>query len=111
MKLPAGSYEMALMRPGQRFTVVVEPAAARVRLLDHAEPYEPSMMLPPGSYRVQATADGYETATESVSHGTSPTVHATALRKAGPKAGDRFRDCPECPEMVVVPAGMLRTPR
>ena len=28
--------------------------------------------------------------------------------KAGPRAGDRFRDCPECPEMVVVPAGSYR---
>ena len=28
-----------------------------------------------------------------------------ALREAGLKAGDRFRDCPECPEMVVVPRG------
>ena len=28
-------------------------------------------------------------------HGASPTVHAMALRKVGPKAGDRFRDCPE----------------
>ena len=25
--------------------------------------------------------------------------------KAGHRAGDRFRNCPECPEMVVVPAG------
>ena len=28
--------------------------------------------------------------------------------KAGPRAGDRFRDCPECPEMVVLPAGSYR---
>ena len=133
MQLPAGSYEveasapgymtktetvahgssatvhrMALSRSGQPFTVVVEPAAARVRLLDHAEPYQPSMILPPGSYRVQASANGYETATESVAHGTSPTVRRMTLRKAGPTVGDRFRDCAECPEMVVLPAGSYR---
>ena len=45
---------------------------------------------------------------EAVLHGASPTVHAMALRKVGPKVGDRFRDCPECPEMVVVPAGSYR---
>ena len=28
--------------------------------------------------------------------------------KAGPRAGDHFRDCPECPEMVVLPAGSYR---
>ena len=33
-----------------------------------------------------------------------------AARKiaAVPKPGDTFRDCPECPEMVVVPAGEFR---
>ena len=102
------THRMALSRPGQPFTIVVEPAAARVRLLDHAEPYQPSMMLPPGSYRVQASADGYETATESVAHGTSPTVRRMTLRKTGPTAGDSFRDCAECPEMVVLPAGSYR---
>ena len=85
------THRMALSRPGQPFTVVVEPAAARVRLLDHAEPYQPGMMLPPGSYRVQASADGYETATESVSHGTSPTVRRMTLRKTGPTALERGR--------------------
>ena len=28
--------------------------------------------------------------------------------EAGPNVGDRFRDCAECPEMVVVPAGSYR---
>ena len=27
---------------------------------------------------------------------------------SGPRAGDSFRDCPQCPEMVVVPAGSYR---
>ena len=30
------------------------------------------------------------------------------LSPVGPKAGDRFRDCAECPEMVVLPAGSYR---
>ena len=101
-------HRMALTRPGQPFTIVAEPAAARIRLLDHAEPYRAGMPLPPGSYRVEASAEGYETAMEAVLHGASPTVRAMALRKVGPKAGDQFRDCPECPEMVVVPAGSYR---
>ena len=32
-------------------------------------------------------------------------VYNTKLKKWQYPAGDRFRDCPECPEMVVVPAG------
>ena len=94
--------------PPAAFTVLVEPAEARIRLLDHAEPYRAGVLLPPGSYRVEASAEGYEMAMEAVLHGASPTVHAMALRKVGPKVGDRFRDCPECPEMVVVPAGSYR---
>jgi formylglycine-generating enzyme required for sulfatase activity len=30
---------------------------------------------------------------------------AAALGEPGPKAGEAFRDCPDCPEMVVIPAG------
>ena len=32
----------------------------------------------------------------------SPKAHATPAPRA---VGTRFRDCPECPEMVVLPAG------
>ena len=103
------THRMALSRLGQPFTVVTAPAHARVRLVDHADAYRPGMLLPPGSYRVEASVRGYTTKTESVAHGTGPTVRRITLRraasKAGPKAGDHFRDCPECPEMVVVPAG------
>ena len=101
-------HRMVLARPAQPFTIVPEPAQARVRLLDHADPYQAGMLLPPGSYRLDVSAEGYETATERVSHGAVPTFRRVALRRAGPKAGDRFRDCAECPEMVVVPAGSYR---
>ena len=101
-------HRLALSRPGQPFTIVAEPTRARVRLLDHADAYQPGILLPPGSYRVEASAEGYETATETVAHGGVPTTRRIALRKAGPQVGDRFRDCPECPEMVVLPAGSYR---
>ena len=92
----------------QPFTVTLEPASARVRLVDRTESYRPGVMLPAGEYRVEVSADGYETRTVTVRHGDSPTTQHVALRRAGPRAGDRFRDCPECPEMVVVPAGSYR---
>ena len=101
-------HRVVLSRPGQPFTIVAEPAEALVRLLDHTAPYQPGMLLPPGAYQVEASAEGYETTTESVAHGGGPTVRRIALRIEGPKAGEQFTDCAECPEMVVVPAGSYR---
>ena len=92
----------------QPFTVTSEPPSAKVRLVDRAEPYHAGMMLPTGEHRVEVSANGYETRTMTVRHGGSPTTQHVALRKVGPKAGDQFRDCPQCPEMVVVPAGSYR---
>ena len=92
----------------QPFTITPEPPSARVRLADRSVPYGPGMLLPAGDYRVEVSADGYETRMVTVRHGGSSTTHRVALRKTGPAVGDRFRDCPECPEMVVVPAGSYR---
>ena len=107
---PSGRYSgaaRALLEQleGAPFTIRTQPAEAQVRLLGHSEPYRAGMRLPAGEYEVEARAEGYTTATEIVAHGSSSTVRQIALRKAGPKAGDRFRDCAECPEMVVIPAG------
>ena len=92
---------------GQPFTVAVEPSGARVRILNIEPPYRAGMQLPAGQYRVEASAKGHETQVETVTHGSSPTRHRMALRKVavGPKIGERFRDCAQCPQMVVVPAG------
>ena len=90
------------------FTVVVQPSEARVRILNIGPRYSAGMKLPAGEYEVEASAEGYETATETVAHGATPTVHRIALRKAGPQVGEKFRDCPECPEMVALPAGSFK---
>ena len=84
------------------------PADATVTLPDIEPPYRPGMRLPEGRYRVVAKATGYGTKTETVRHGPSgPTVHRIELEKLL-EVGNRFRDCPECPEMVVVPAGSFQ---
>jgi formylglycine-generating enzyme required for sulfatase activity len=67
-------------------TVVTTPAPA---------PSSPPQPPPP--------SPGTSTASRS-----SPTVSTTPPReppRSGSKPGDIFRDCPDCPEMVVVPAG------
>ena len=53
------------------------------------------MLLPRGSCRVEASAEGYETATESM-------ARRIALRIEGPKAGEQFTDCAE-PLVYFVP--------
>ena len=89
------------------FTVETEPVGALVRVVNIEERYRPGMELPAGEYRVEASLEGHETAVRTVRHATTPTLHRIALRRAVVRrsAGERFRDCPDCPEMVVIPAG------
>ena len=89
----------------QPFTVEASPATAQVRLMDRSEGYRAGMLLPWGEYRVEVSATGYQSKTETVRHGSSgPTVHGVDLEKLF-EVGRRFRDCPDCPELVVVPSG------
>ena len=98
-------HAVELSKVRQPFTVQAVPAVAQVRLMDGAENYRAGMLLPWGEYRVEVKATGYGSKVETVQHGPSgPTVHRVELEKLL-EVGDRFRDCPECPEMVVVPAG------
>ena len=90
--------------PPAAFTVVVEPAEARVRILNIGPPYQPGIELAAGSYDVEVGAPGYVTKTETVVHGSSATVHRMALSPAE----DRLRSCAWCPELVEIPAGQFR---
>ena len=88
------------------FSVLAEPAGAHIRILDIGEPYKQDLLLPSGEYRVEVGADGYRTVVETVRHEPGAPAHRVVLRPwAG---GENFRDCPACPEMVVIPAGRFR---
>ena len=76
-------HRMSLSPLAQSFTVLVEPADARVRILNIGSPYRAGMELAAGSYEVEASAAGYATKTETVAHGTVPTVHRMALSRIG----------------------------
>ncbi len=98
MLLGPGSYEVEVSAPGYKttrklvehdgrnvpriklellvsasFRVDTVPSAAKVRMLDRAVTYGPGMELPPGDYRVEVSALGYETKVETIQHGTAPT--------------------------------------
>ena len=77
-------HRMALSLLGRPFTVLVEPADARVRILNIRRPYRPGMELAAGSYQVEASAAGYETAVVSTVHGAEPTRHRLALEPIEP---------------------------
>ena len=92
----------------QPFTVVATPPEANVEILGIAEAYRAGMPLTPGDYRVRVSAAGYRSKTDRVRHGASrPTIRRIELERQF-AAGNRFRDCAECPEMVVVPAGSFQ---
>ena len=84
------------------FTVETEPADARVRILNIVPRYRDGMALETGEYRVEVSASGFNTDTETVSHGLEATVHRVVL---GGSIGSVFRDCPDCPQMVWLPVG------
>ena len=88
----------------QPFTVAVRPSSARVRILNAGGEYKDGMLLPAGNYRIEASAEGHETKVEVVSHGKSPTLHRLVLM---PTDGV-FRDCEDCPDMVVISPGVFR---
>ena len=108
----ATSYSVTLARSPQPFTVVATPAEAVVSIVGLSEIYTAGMRLPPGEYRVEVAAEGYETHDERVRHGTDPTVHEVALARSGPQPGETFTDAlasgAKGPEMVVIPAGAFR---
>ena len=63
------------------FSLLPEPASARIVLLNSQESYRPGMALPPGNYRVEVSAPGYETAVEVVNHRNAPTRRRIELMR------------------------------
>ena len=61
-------------------TLDLEPANAQVRLLNHKGSYRAGMKLPPGDYRVEVSAAGYETAVLRLSHASFSTHREVRLR-------------------------------
>ena len=89
------------------FTVHAEPAHAQVRLVNSGLRYRPGMMLSPGDYRLEVTAARHEATVRTFRHeASSGSEHWIALTPWS--GGERFRDCAQCPEMVVLPAGTFR---
>ena len=81
---------------GQPLTVRTGPPDARVRIMNIGPRYQPGIRLPPDSYVIEVTADGFDTVQRTLRHGDEPTDAWVGLP---------FRDCPVCPTMVEIPTG------
>ena len=97
--------QIELERAAQPFTVETTPANARVRFVGRTDAYRPGMELPPGDYRVEVRAPGFEPADEIIAHGGGASRRQIVLEKL--TAGMRFRDCPTCPALMVLPTEAL----
>ena len=72
-------HRVALAAVRQPFTIVAEPAEARIRIMNIPERYQAGMALPAGDYEVEVSAEGYTTVTETVIHGVEPTARRIVL--------------------------------
>ena len=61
------------------FTVEAEPTTAAVALLNAPEAYRPGMLLVPGRYQIEVSAQGFATSREWVTHSESETLHRAEL--------------------------------
>ncbi|MYA36265.1 MAG: SUMF1/EgtB/PvdO family nonheme iron enzyme [Gammaproteobacteria bacterium] len=100
--------EFTLERELLAFGVTVSPANADVEFLDIDETYRPGMELPPGEYRLRFAAEGYAAREVTLIHESGSPQASVELARELPAPGARFRDCPECPELVALDAGEFR---
>lgn len=93
----ASTEQITLQRKGSSLTIEVDPEGAQISFLDIDDRYSPGMTLPEGEYKVEISADGFETLTTAVKHGVEPTVERVALNK--------LAAVPSTFEFVRIPAG------
>ena len=86
-------------------TLVLDPSDATVTLPEVESSYRPGMRLPDGPHRVVVRGEGYREAERTVDVSGTTRVRIELERWS---AGEVFRDCDGCPEMVVIPAGEFR---
>ena len=77
--IPTG-YAVTLSKSVPPLTIVTDPPAANVQLLDSQEPYTPGMRLPAGEYWVQASAPGHITYRGPIHHDDTTSTHHVRLR-------------------------------
>ena len=83
----------ALMKPSRwSFRIEPVPATATVTLVNGSAPYQPGMLLLPGSYEVEVSAPGFITRRESITHSESPTLRRVVLdRQPVERARERLK--------------------
>ena len=100
--------EIALQRELYAFSVAVTPADATIEFVDSDASWQQGIELPPGEYRLRFSAPGFVAREETFSHGSGATEASIDLDRELPAPGERFRDCPDCPELVALDTGEFR---
>lgn len=87
-------------------TIETEPAKARIKLLGIKQKYGPDLRLPPGKYRVEVSAPGYQTQRKTLEITSADLSERIALKSLAElyPVGLAFSDGDNAPQMVVVPA-------
>ena len=106
-------------------TVLPEPADAQIRILNIKPKYEPGMELPPGKYHIEASLDGYLTASgwvdlqagqrlnatitlDKALEPVEPSVKPAAQTAAAPSGSKTFTDPTSGMEFVLIPGGCFQ---
>jgi formylglycine-generating enzyme required for sulfatase activity/serine/threonine protein kinase len=104
------SWNLTKVTPKFSLTIQLQPADAAVRILNIEEAYEPGILLEPGRYQMNVTSPGYKSHQEWLEITDRDLALEVSLEAVirKPAAGDVFRDCDGCPQMVILPAGSFR---
>lgn len=95
---------IALKPASFSLTIQATPSDADIRLLEPEREYLPGMFLPPGSYRYEVSRKNYKTKISDVALSDRNVFERVDLASIW-TPGAVFRDCPSCPEMVVIQSG------
>ncbi len=69
------------------FEITTQPADAQIAFLNIEKPYNPGMLLPPGRYRVEVTAEDFESSRNWLDHNETTATHYVELKAApGPSS-------------------------
>ena len=88
-------------------TVNTTPSDAKVQILTIGPKYYPGIQVEPKQHTIKVSKAGYAPYRKNINVDEDITLNVT-LKRAVRQAGDTFKDCSDCPQMVVIPEGRFQ---